>query len=317
MTIGVAMDKNSITYLFEDVNLYETKTFKFFTKVDNLCSKIENKDLESFFNYLGLVDDENLITDCLWCEGHFPFTFDIRVMKLDNQIFSLEIGKNSAGKSEYLDFSEPKYISNSISSKTIKEQMITIDYYFSCTNNKDAHHYFMKLAVAFGKENVDVTKIGQFPENSSLGHFMSEDYKKELRKLNDSYIDYKNSEKSYRHGLYVGAYDYLRRVYEKMIDYYLKKCSIVVEDNWGAKEKIKSIKHCFDKRIQEFLYPFYSALSAGVHIMSEEECKENYNELKAIIDIQLQFIKSEEELDSQIDKSKSVLETLNKKYSKK
>lgn len=174
----------------------------------------------------------------------------------------------------------------------------------------------MKIAILFDKNSAYITKIGQFPENSSLGHFVSEEYKKELRKINDAYIDYKNSEKSFRHGLYVGAYDYLRRVYEKMINYYLDKNNVVLEANASAEKKIKSIKTSFDKRIQDFLYPIYSALSAGVHVMTEDECKENYSELKALIDIQLQFIKSESELTQQIDRSKAALDNLNKKYKK-
>ena len=311
------MNKNSITYLFEDVNLYENKTFTLYTKQNENYSIIEDGNLESFLDYIGLCNRSNLITDCIWCEGHFPFSFTIRVMDYDDQIYTVDLGKNSSGNQELLCFDNPHYIRNPILTKSIETKLITIDYYFSCTNKKEIHHYFMKLAVLFDKEKVIVTKIGQFPENTSIGHFTSEDYKKVLRKLNDSYIDYKNSEKSYKHGLYVGAYDYLRRVYEKMIEYYLSKCGVALKENSTNQEKIKAIKHCFDKRIQHFLYPFYSALSAGVHVMPEEECKENYNELKAIIDIQLQFIKSEEELNSQINKSQITLENLNKKYSKK
>lgn len=310
------MEKNSITYLFEDVNLYEPKEFSFYTKVDEMYSKIENRDVEALFSYLGLVGNGNLITDCLWCEGHFPFTFTINCKSFDKDIYSLEVGKNASGGKEYINFQNPNYVVNSVFTKSIKNQLITIDYYFSCTNNSNAHHYSMKLVVLFDNDKVTVIKVGQFPENSSLGHFTSEDYKKELRKINDSYVDYKNSEKSYRHGLYAGAYDYLRRVYEKMIEYYLKHEKINIQKTWNAKDKINAIKHCFNKKIQEFLYPCYSALSIGVHSMPEEECKENYSELKAIIDIQLQFIKSEEELDSQINKSKSALEKLNNKYSK-
>ena len=310
------MNKNSITHLFEDVNLYENKEFNFYTQINEKYSKIEDSDLFKLFDYLGLVGDSNLITDCIWCGGHFPFKFSISAFERNNPIYSLKVGIGSNGSNLYIHFETPNYITDNILTSSIETHFITIDYYFSCTNNKDFHNYYMKLAILFSKEKVIVTKIGQFPENSSLGDFVSETYKKELRRIDDSYIDYKNSEKSYKCGLYAGAYDYLRRVYEKMINYYLRKNQITVEKSWGAKEKIKAIKHCFDKGIREYLYPFYNALSVGVHTMPEDECKENYNELKAIIDIQLQFIKSVDELDSQIAKSKNVLEKLNSKYPK-
>ena len=306
--------KNSITHLFEDVNLYEPKELQFYSKIDEKYSRIKNEDLKNLFDYLGLLEDNKLITDCIWCNGHFPFSFNIQAMNRDREIGSIHIGKSNEGHQLYLEFKNPQYISESIFTDSIATQLITIDYYFSCTNNDEFHNYFMKLAILFSKEKVVVIKIGQFPENSSLGKFNAEEFKSELRKLDDGYIDYKNSEKSFRHGLYVGAYDYLRRVYEKMINYYISKCGVTLSDNCSAKDKIKSIKHCFDKRIQEYLYPFYQALSAGIHVMPEEECKENYAELKAIIDIQLQFIKSEEELNQQISKSKKVLNDLNKKY---
>lgn len=311
------MNKNSITHLFEDVNLYEQKEFNFYSKIDDTYSKVENRDFLKLFDFLGLVGDSKLITDCIWCEGHFPFSYSTRVMEHDSEIYSLDIGKIDSGHSIFINFSDPKYVNCKIVTNTIRTQLFTIEYYFKCTNNTDYHNYYMSVAVLIDKEKVVVIKIGQFPENSSLGHFSAEDYKKELRKINDSYVDYKNSEKSFRHGLYAGAYDYLRRVFEKIINYYLEKNNIKLEKSWGAKEKIATVRSCFDKRIQNFLYPLYSALSIGVHSMPEEECKENYNELKAIIDIQLQFIKSEEELDSQIKNSRNILETLNNKYSKK
>ena len=51
--------------------------------------------------------------------------------------------------------------------------------------------------------------------------------------------------------------------------------------------------------------------------MPEEECKEHYEDLKAVIDIQLQKIISESDRDNQIDKSKKALDSLSKKYGKK
>ena len=309
------MDKNSITHLFEDVCLYELKHFNLFDKLDSAYSKIEDEKLTQFLDYLGLLGGHNLITDCIWCEGHFPFTYKFKAMKNDVPIGEIIIGKNAMEIKESINLIDPRPINNKILTNSIPTQTITIDYYFSCTNKKQ-HNYFMKLALLFDIDGVSVIKIGQYPENSSGGHFLSETYKTELRMLNDGYIDYKNSEKSYKRGLYVGAYDYLRRVYEKMIKYYLDKNKITVDKNSHTKDQIALIKHCFDKRIQDYLYLYYEALSCGVHIMPEEECKENYDELKAIIDVQLQFIKSEKELDSQVEKSRSALEKIKNKYHK-
>jgi hypothetical protein len=106
---------------------------------------------------------------------------------------------------------------------------------------------------------------------------------------------------------YAGAYTYLRRVYEKQLNYYVDKDKPTLTDD-RTETKIKAVKGNFDSRIHEHLKNLYSILSIGIHELDEEESKEYYEFLKAMIDMQLQYEKSKDEEEKQT-------KTLNTKFS--
>ena len=202
-----------------------------------------------------------------------------------------------------------------IKTNSIINQEFFIDYSFNCTNDSK-HLYKMILAVKIDNEKLRIRKIGQYPENTVLGKYKSADFEKILKRFNDSFVDYQNAEKSNKYNLFAGAYDYLRRVYEKMIKYYLKEDNLEELSFSRAEDKINSVKHHFEPRIQQYLNQLYSALSFGVHTLDEETCKEHYDNLKAIIDVQLQFEKSRDEVNNQLDESRNTLAALTEKYNK-
>ncbi len=320
------MNENKLTTLFESVPLYKEEEFMFYEKNNETYSTISKDSIKNIYGYLGLVQGEKLITDCLACGGRFPFNVSIDFKSFsDSSISSIELGKYYDVKSNkertyYYNFREPMYISNPlIFTETIKKVNFYIDYLFECTNNPD-HIYRMILFACIDNEKIRIKKIGQFPENTILGIFKSKDFEKILKKSYDSFSDYHNAEIAHRYNLYSGAYAYLRRVFEKMINYYLeekeKESGNKIGKHLKADEKIKAIKDCFEPSIQQYLYSLYSALSAGIHEMKEEECKEHYFDLKAIIDIQLQFEKSKSEVKNQIKESASTLNILERKYKK-
>ncbi len=312
------MEKNSITKLFEDVPLYEKKEFKLYTKIDDDYSIIEDENLIKIYEYLGLLSKkENLITDCIICEGRFPFTkqiecknyidyenlFYVGKCEVSNGLMELNINFNNTHS-----FDKYKILNNSIGYYTYY-----IDYYFNCTNDVK-HLYKMSVSLFRDSEKVTITKIGQFPESTILGEYDGDKYTKILRRINDSYLEYKNSEKSYKYGLYSGAYVYLRRVFENMIDYYIKKNNIELSQGSKTEDRIDAVKGCFDDKIRDILKPLYSALSKGIHSIKDQECKEYYNELKVVLDIQLQYMKSNDELEMKVKESSKVLAELNAKY---
>ncbi len=313
--------KNNITKLFEEVNLYEKIDFDLYTKVDDKYSIISNENLLKIIKYLNVLKEEKLITDCIFCEGRFPFEISFSCKDFDGNSKDLYVGKfelsNGKLNDLFIDFNNPIYLEDyKIVNSSIEFQVKYFDYVFRCSNEHE-HIYRMNLVLFIDKGKLSIIKIGQFPESTLLGEYLSDYYKKVLRKFNDSYVDYKNAEKSFKYGLYSGAYGYLRRVFENMINYYLKISNAQLEQNANAKSKLNSVKNYFDDQIQDLLYPLYSALSAGIHTMNESECKENYDHLKTIIDIQLQHVKSKDELNMKLEESAKKLEELQKKYSKR
>ena len=74
-------------------------------------------------------------------------------------------------------------------------------------------------------------------------------------------------------------------------------------------EKIDAVKDNFDPRVNKMLKNLYGILSISIHELDEEQSKEYYTYLKAVIDMQLEYVKSEDEKNKQ---SKDLEGILNK-----
>ena len=115
---------------------------------------------------------------------------------------------------------------------------------------------------------------------------------------------------------HAGAYTYLRRVYEKQLNYYVEKDKPLLADN-RTETKIKAVKNNFDPRVHEHLGNLYSILSVGIHELDEEESKDYYEYLKAMIDMQLQYEKSKDEEDKQTKSLNTRISNIVNKLKKK
>ena len=71
--------------------------------------------------------------------------------------------------------------------------------------------------------------------------------------------------------------------------------------------KIDSVKQYFDPRINKLLKNLYGILSTRIHELDEDESKDYYSYLKAIIDMQLEYEFTEEEKEKQSSKLSSVI----------
>ena len=179
-----------------------------------------------------------------------------------------------------------------------------IEYEFTCTNN-NSHNYMMMISLELKDGKFIVRKIGQNPSMLTVKGFDFDKYKKFLESI-DAYNDYKKADLSFAEHFYAGAFTYLRRIFEKMINFYLGDTKL--KDN-HMDTKIDAVKDKFDPRIQELLKQLYGILSISIHELSEEESKEYYEYLKAVIDMQLEYIKTENDKDTQ---SKNLGSVLNK-----
>lgn len=309
------MDKD-INYLFNEMPLYTKETFTVFNYT-NEQYVLDKEELDKFLCLIGFNQDK-LITKCHKCKKEFPFNIDQELYKLienyKSNIYNIDITQDvtsdGPGRTKYITCGkidvtngniegiQPPYSKEILLNGTIHY----LEYYFSCTNNY-SHNYTMLISIEFNNGKFVVRKVGQNPSMLTVKGFEFDKYRKFLEKI-DAYDDYKKADFSYADHFYAGAYTYLRRIFEKMINYYLGNSKL--EDN-HMDTKIKAVKDKFDPRINHLLKQLYDILSVSIHELSEEQSKEYYEYLKAIIDIQLEYIKTEADKDHQSKSLSSVL----------
>lgn len=138
-----------------------------------------------------------------------------------------------------------------------------------------------------------IKKVGQFPSLADLQLFDVEKYRTVLDK--NSYHDLKMAIGLNADGVGCGAFLYLRRIFEKLVE----EAHIKVKDslpdwdesvyqNYHFDEKLK----CLEKKdqviipevLKEFKSQIYGVLSKGVHESSDDECMELFPHMLYIIE---------------------------------
>lgn len=145
-----------------------------------------------------------------------------------------------------------------------------------------------ELSVVFMRTNTTLQKIAQIPSVADLADVDSLKYSKLLGK--ERLGDFRRAIGLAAHGIGVGSFVYLRRIFEGLImDAYavVKAATTWDEDAWQRArmdEKILLLKD----QLPEFLVAqraIYGILSRGVHELSEKECLAHFEVVKAAIEI--------------------------------
>jgi len=162
-----------------------------------------------------------------------------------------------------------------------------------------------KLLVTFYKEGNLVTKIGQFPSKAVLTFAELDESFKELPK--DLRAELGKAVGLYAHGVGIGSFVYLRRIFEGLVEEAHKKAK--KGTNWDE-EKYYNAK--MSKRIallSKYLPSrlvksanLYGILSKGLHELSEQECKDNFQLVKQAIQLILRQKLEDKEYDNIIKK---------------
>lgn len=300
----------NIENVFNDNSLYTAKKFNLFTLKDNKYEYNEEIAKE-MIEYLGINNDK-IVTLCNKCNKEFPFNYVKRFFGFFSDINNTTNYMGITNKSEdgmggridiktgnlYGDM--PPYRLNYLA----EHKKWYVEYQFVCSNDS-SHRYLMILSIEQNKETFTIKKVGQDPSMLDVHGFDFDKYKKQLEKLK-AYDDYKKADLSNVDHFYVGAYAYLRRVFEKMINKYIKDNNVTLEDD-HVETKIKAVKDYFDPRIKSLLKNLYSILSKSIHELDEEQSKNYYQYLKAVIDMQLEFEYTEEEKNNQSKQLNSIL----------
>lgn len=175
----------------------------------------------------------------------------------------------------------------------------------------------MFMTVYFKVIDNKIVKVGSYPSIADLdrGRLFSECNipKSRIPKELAAAIGLK------AHGVYIGAYAYLRRVFETLIEEARKKAEqagTLVENfkNLHVKEKIKALSDYLPEYMVENRKA-YGILSKGIHELSEEDCKAGYDILYNLI---VMILEDQEERRKKELRKKDIsnaINTLNGKFS--
>lgn len=304
------MEEKNLDFLFNDVSLYVVEKFEVF-KLENDMYHLDEEEFKRFKRYIG-IKKEKIITYCHKCKKEFPFDVEKCYIKFatninnssKDMIFTENVNSFFGTRLDVTDGKlwgiEPPFSKNIM----YNNKIWYIEYTFECTNDSN-HIYILMISIELKDGCFIVRKIGQNPSMLTIKGFDFDKYKKILEKIN-AYEDYKKADLSYAENFSVGAYAYLRRLFEKLIIFYLGDKEL--EDN-HMDTKIEAVKDKFDPRIRSLLKNLYGILSISIHELDEEQSKEYYEYLKTIIDMQLEYMNSEQEKEKQ---SKNLEKIINK-----
>lgn len=281
------MERLTFEQFFNDVPLYCKKRFVIYEKKDDQYSK-SDEGLTEFLNASGLLGNK-IESLCNVCKKRYPFSYKIESLfsRLDTLYFALDSKNNLISYIEPYTNTKSFRFPKSFKAEEISERNVAyIKYLLECTGDGTSYSLFVRLEQDNGV--VSMMKIGQFPSNIDIQGIDFDCYKKVLERF-DAYSDYRRAYFSYLDSLYAGSFTYLRRVFEKMINFYCR--GMALEDN-HVETKIEACKEKISPDIYDLMKNLYSILSVSIHELDENESKEYFDSLKAVIETQLEFEKT-------------------------
>ena len=161
------------------------------------------------------------------------------------------------------------------------------------------------IVFIFQVENSILSKIGQFPSIASLKDYGLKKYR---TILGDSvYKEFSKAVGLHSHDIGVGAFVYLRRIFETLIeDAHVMKTSTAGwdESNYQRSRMDEKIVMLKDS-LPDYLVKnrsIYSILSLGIHELDEEQCLEMFDPIKVgielILDEKIEAIEKEKKMNS-------------------
>ncbi|KKT83080.1 MAG: hypothetical protein UW80_C0022G0003 [Microgenomates group bacterium GW2011_GWC1_44_9] len=244
--------------------------------------------------------------------------FDLSTKAISRKIY--EILSNRATIDAYCIWCEKEgvfraynYISDNVSVPPwTKRNNGLIEIEYRCTRDESHayHTYFFKTGDFF-------TKVGQFPSVADFQIPQVESYRKILDE--EQYKEFTRGIGLSAHGVGIGSFVYLRRVFENLIEEAHVKAQA---ENKEFKNE-DYIKARMDDKIQmvkDYLPDFlvenrslYAILSKGIHDLSEDECLQYFETVKIGIEqiLDEKIIKKEK-----VDKALKAREAIQKAHGK-
>ena len=138
----------------------------------------------------------------------------------------------------------------------------------------------------FKKVQGSLIKVGQHPSISDIASMGTEEFVKPLGK--SAVAELNKAMGLAAHGIGIGSYVYLRRIFESLVEEAHKKAA--VQNDWVEVDYINARMQERVRLVKDFLPDFvvehpemYSILSRGLHELSEDECLSHFEALKTAI----------------------------------
>ncbi|EJL6424376.1 hypothetical protein NMS20_003640 [Vibrio cholerae] len=169
-----------------------------------------------------------------------------------------------------------------------------------CSRNTDHMLYFL-----FEAKGQTIQKIGQLPSLASLHMYDAQKYSKVIEK--QYFREFTKAIGLATHGVGVGSFVYLRRIFESLIEDAHKEASLSAswdEDAYKQARMAEKIE-MLSSELPEFLVKnknMYGILSKGIHELSEQECLNAFPVVKVgielILDERIEAKQRKEKLES-------------------
>jgi len=160
----------------------------------------------------------------------------------------------------------------------------TFGFMLKCSKCGRFHVYYFY----YDFKSEEIIKIGQYPSTDLKSKVHAKKYKELLA---DDYDEYITAIKNNSVGVGIGAYVYLRRILERLVEeaHQGKK----VSDDWNEilyqkskfSEKIDLVSDIINDDSMKLIKSLYGILSKGIHQLSENECLNSFNVLKTAIEL--------------------------------
>jgi hypothetical protein len=181
-------------------------------------------------------------------------------------------------------------------------------HYFSCTRNPE-HKLFYIFQISYPI----LIKIGQYPSMADLAKMEINKYRRILS--DERYKEFSRAVGLASHGVGIGAFVYLRRIFESLIDDAHEMAKKLT--GWDDENYIKSRMDEKIASLKDYLPLFlvqnknlYSILSKGIHLLSEQECLKAFPVVKVGIELILDEKIEEKRKQAKIDEAKKAISSL-------
>lgn len=249
-----------------------------------LCDLLENKppykkirfDNEWYYKLISL-NELSIRSFCESCDTESVFCTD-----LSGTFKEIVTGCMAATANVFDAASSKKY-------EYFAGKSFLLSFTLLCAKCKQPHYYSVLIT------DGNILKIGQYPSYTSNE---VQDVRKYKNLISKYYPELTKSINAYSQGMGVGAFVYLRRILEHLVE-----SRFTGDKSWKFDEKFKAVEAA-EQLIPEELGPaklrIYSVLSKGVHEYTEEECMELYLVVKYVVERMLDI-----ELEKQENKRKA------------